>query len=380
MQKSASRSFRSLWIILFDHSSSMADSFSGSAELAGHAKTGEYATKIEAAKDITLSELEKFGQLFDETQEVDVAVIAFTSQSELLFKCPANQSHHYRHQIEKLSPTNGTSIDTALTFANQNILSWDKGDRYRTIHILVVSDGLSDVDQAQQAAWILGENGVSINVMLIDPSPDGIKLAKAIKFGGDVTPVYSKAELKSALEKEAKSLTREIKGKLTLTQILVAVILPIIVALITIISMSFGVASQITPERKIFQSTILFGIPLILLGGYFLYLWYERIGEHEIYINRHEKKSVPRYKRSKKQRRMFLIIGILTILLGVAIITWGSVRAPDSPFVPTSTPTITPTATFTPSPTSTSTLTTTPKPTASRTMTPTKTLTQTVTP
>ncbi len=380
MQKSASRSFRSLWIILFDHSSSMAAPFSGSAELAGHAKTGDYATKIEAAKDITLSELEKFGQLFDETQEVDVAVIAFTSQSELLFKSPANQSYQYRHQIEKLSPTNGTSIDRALTFANQNILTWDKGERYKTIHILVVSDGLSDVDQAQQAARILGENGVSINVMLIDPSPDGIKLAKAIKFGGDVTPVYSKAELKSALEKEAKSLTREIKGQLTLTQILVAVILPIIVALITIISMSFGVASQITPERKIFQSTILFGIPLILLGGYFLYLWYERIGEHEIYFNRHEKKSVPRYKRSEKQRRMFLVIGILTILLGIGIIIWGSVRAPDSPFVPTPTPTITPTATFTPSPTSTSTSTTTPKPTASRTMTPTKTLTQTVTP
>jgi len=381
MPKSNSRSSKSLRIILLDHSESMSHPFTASAELAGHAKTGDYETKMEAAKDVTLSELAQFGQLFNETHEVDVAVIAFTSQSRLLFKCPANQSHQYSQEIMQLTPTNGTSIGGALNFAYENISKWDKAENYKYIHILMVSDGLSNIEEAQEAAKRLDENGISINIMLIDPSPDGINLVKVIlEFGGNVTPVHSKAELKSALGKETKSLAREIKGQPSLARILVLVILPIIVALITIISMSFGVASQITPERKIFQSTILFGIPLILLGGYFIYLSYERIGESEFFINRYATKIVPKYKRSETQRKVFLVIGILIILLGIVIITWGSVRAPDSPFISTPTPTITPTATYTPSPINTSTSTTTPKPTASRTMTPTKTLTQTVTP
>jgi energy-converting hydrogenase Eha subunit A len=196
-----------------------------------------------------------------------------------------------------------------------------------------------------------------------------------LEFGGNVTPVHSKAELKSVISNESKSLEREIKGQLSRTQIL-AIILPLIVAIITIISMSFGVASQITPERKVFQSSILFGVPLILLGGYFMYLWYERIGEREIFINRHEKKIIPIYKRSEKQRKMFLIIGILIILLGISIIVWGSLYAADSPFISTPTPT-TVTPTYTPTPSATNTVTSTTTPTASRTVMPTKTITAT---
>lgn len=188
-----------MWIILLDHSGSMGQPFRENkrpSELRGRIRISDAFTKFDAAKESLLERLEE-----PSTVE-SLAIMGFTSTTSLVFKGKTDQIHKAQTAIKNLRPNNGTDIAQALFDAKSlvidSIMSNDAIAR-----VLVISDGLSDISEAEQAAKDLSNlSGITviIDVIIIDPTDEDDAVARAIAIRGTVQPVTSRAQLKQATD------------------------------------------------------------------------------------------------------------------------------------------------------------------------------------
>ncbi len=176
-----------MWIILFDHSGSMGDPFTGKKEFTGRSKTSKAAIKLDAAKQALLEHLRGLGS------PSDIALIEFTSSASAVFDGSSDDLKGIQHVLDSLQAEDGTDISAALDLAAeyertiQNIL---------TVRVLVISDGLSDRERAETAARKLAARRVIIDLILIDPTEEGEAVARAITaWNGSFWAVTSQEEL-----------------------------------------------------------------------------------------------------------------------------------------------------------------------------------------
>ena len=194
-----------MWVILLDHSGSMGDAFSGSTGSFGSLRTRPASSdvKLEAAKSALMDHLR--GLPFP----VRVALFEFTSSASLVFDGSSDAEASIREALQRLSPSDGTDVAAAFASAEE-FVKQVTGERI--LRCLLISDGLSDPETARAAAESLADQGVVIDVILIDPTGDGETLARSVAVEGTVIAVTSghglSEEVGTAAE-ELASTTRE---------------------------------------------------------------------------------------------------------------------------------------------------------------------------
>lgn len=186
-----------LWAILIDTSGSMGEPFASSAAtstFSGLTEESAYHTKLEAAKEILLKQLHGLS-------ETDVAIISFSDDAQLVCKGTAEKIKDAHSLINSLTPSGQTNLAAALLFALDNIVI---SSSYNVISFLVISDGLSNIGNPVQAANKTVQSGfpIRISTILIDPTPEGEQIARAVSIGGDVRAVVSSITLQDAVTDE----------------------------------------------------------------------------------------------------------------------------------------------------------------------------------
>ena len=131
------------WLILLDESGSMFGPFMGAHDFDGHIETGTYRTKIEAAKDRLLKEI---NGLHDSV----VSIISFSSEAALICTESSSNVTVITEALEQPRETGGgTNIAAALDKA----LEVARRQRSATFtSILLISDGLSNEGDPFEAA------------------------------------------------------------------------------------------------------------------------------------------------------------------------------------------------------------------------------------
>lgn len=197
-----------MWIILLDCSGSMGEPFRGLSTFEGRSVLAKADLKLDAARHALLERLPGIGK-------AKIALFTFTEQPSFILDGEANERDRIRDALDQLVPNDGTDIAAALRAALEyaDALS-DPG----VLRVLVVSDGLSDLEAAQEAAQSLAGRGAIIDVILIDPTDEGEAVARAIAIEGEVQAVTSPtglaehigetAERHAALERQIDEVVR----------------------------------------------------------------------------------------------------------------------------------------------------------------------------
>jgi hypothetical protein len=182
----------SIWIILLDTSGSMGGGFTSKQ---GHtpdplAEHGAWATKLDAAKELLLKQVATI-------RVQDLAVFQFTDEYSKIFQGTRDQLLAQSHLIRKLDAGGNTSIANAIGGVEVD----PSFEKYRSVNVLVISDGLSDLDAAAKAAesLLIKYPFARIDTILIDDTDDGRKVAESVSINGTVRPVTSSIQLGSAL-------------------------------------------------------------------------------------------------------------------------------------------------------------------------------------
>lgn len=183
----------SIWITLLDTSGSMGDGFSATQAGAAQdplAEHGAWATKIEAAKELLLKQI---GTI----RVPDLAVFEFKHRATKIFQGTRDQLLARPGVIQSLKAGGGTSIAAAIAAVE----SEPSFEQYRSLNVLIVSDGLSDVTAAKAAAESLLKKYpfARIDTILIDDTNEGRMIAEVISINGSFRPVTSSIQLRNAI-------------------------------------------------------------------------------------------------------------------------------------------------------------------------------------
>jgi hypothetical protein len=161
-----------MWIILLDHSDSMGRPFEArNFQFAGRVRLAEAESKLEEAKRQVLRQLRSLDASHD------VALFGFTSTVSHIHTGPAGEYDEFARRLADVAATNGTDIAAALN----HVVALDllRGRPHRP-NVLLITDGQSDLLEAKAAAQSCIDSGLSVNVLLIDPTDEGRKMAEAI--------------------------------------------------------------------------------------------------------------------------------------------------------------------------------------------------------
>jgi von Willebrand factor type A domain len=175
---------KTLWLVLIDVSGSMGSPLTNKGDFSGFVEFSSSRSKLEAAKDALLRQVAGLGP------DTDVAIITFSDTASLVYiGSPLNtqETQEVRRQVEPLTPGAGTNIASALDFARQ--VPHSHG--YKIATALIITDGLSNIEDSVSSARACARQGICINTILIDVSPEGETVARAISIGGRVTAVTS---------------------------------------------------------------------------------------------------------------------------------------------------------------------------------------------
>lgn len=182
----------SIWIILLDTSGSMGEGFTARPGQAIDplAEQGAWSTKLHAAKELLLRQVATL-------RVQDLAVFQFTSDYTKVFQGTRDQLLRQTYLIESLVANDGTSIANAL----RGVEADPSFEPYRSLNILVITDGLSDPDAATEAASDLIEKYpfARIDTILIDETDEGRAVADSISINGTVRTVTSSIQLGTAM-------------------------------------------------------------------------------------------------------------------------------------------------------------------------------------
>jgi hypothetical protein len=176
---------KSLWVLLLDTSGSMGNPFRSAGVFDGPFEASNAETKIDAAKEILLKQLRGLAS-------TDVIIIAFSDYPETVFRSSENNST-LLSSLQHVTAGGGTDIAAAIEHAmsevHPNVIA----------SILTITDGLSDYEPAVAAAQDAFSRGIRLSGILIDPTPEGEALLRAISLGGDVKAVGSAQSLDRAV-------------------------------------------------------------------------------------------------------------------------------------------------------------------------------------
>jgi len=191
----------SLWVILMDTSGSMGEPFSASAATSsfkGLLEEGTYKTKLDGAKEVLLKQLSGLSN-------TDIAVVAFSDDAHLVWSGTADDIKTVDESIVSMTPNGQTNLASAIMLALNDLAG---SSSYRIISMLVISDGLSNVGDPVGAANACIQSGLPIRIsaILIDPTPEGEDIARAVSIGGEVRGVASSIALDDAVRADYRSV------------------------------------------------------------------------------------------------------------------------------------------------------------------------------
>jgi von Willebrand factor type A domain/TIR domain len=175
-----------MWLILLDRSESMGRPFTGTGEFPGRTRRSEAAVKLEAAKQAIVDHLRGLAA------PARVVVIAFNNTAKVVYDGPSSTQAEIEQAIDPIQASGGTNTAAALSLAAATV---DAAPDERLFRAFVVTDGEDDLAPAAAAATALASHGVIIDVTLIDPTPKGDAVARAIARDGTVSAVASAQEL-----------------------------------------------------------------------------------------------------------------------------------------------------------------------------------------
>jgi von Willebrand factor type A domain len=183
-------------IVIFDHSGSMSQGFSGpppsSTSRGGFAT---HLTKIEEAKAQLVSWLTT-------SNYNQVTIIPFGDAADAPYTfatTPADLSK-LRDHLERIKAGGRTNLAAALKAGIPLGATATKGQFAR---YLIVTDGLSSTPSEDIGLVQSLPQDQGIDAIFIDPTPEGESHIRALCIRGRYTPVYGTAELRAALEDRA---------------------------------------------------------------------------------------------------------------------------------------------------------------------------------
>jgi hypothetical protein len=193
-----------MWLILLDCSDSMAHPFETvGVDLPGSVRKFKAKDKLEAAKKAVLFQL---GRLEEAT---DVVLFGFTSKVVEICAGHAGNVERFESKLAEVKAHNGTDIAAALDHAVEYVTG--RPDIATQPAVLLISDGKSDVEQARAAARSCVSAGLTVHMLVIDPTHEGMQMAKAIMHitKGQLEPVTSDDEMLTGMTKAADRFMRE---------------------------------------------------------------------------------------------------------------------------------------------------------------------------
>jgi hypothetical protein len=196
----------SVWVILLDHSGSMGQSFKAPADdLTLRDRTSRASAKLHAAIECVLVDLERL------PSDMLVGLFGFTNSAALLASGRAGDRAVFVHALEQLRAGGGTDIAGALDCVRDYCQGISP--RPLVIRILLVTDGLSDEKTAVQAALECAATGLTIDVVLIDPTPKARELAAAVAgaTGGRWEPVFGTRDLRHATAEARDAVAAQVQ-------------------------------------------------------------------------------------------------------------------------------------------------------------------------
>jgi len=152
-------------------------------------ETGAWVKKIDAAKEILLRQVSSL-------RVQDIAVIQFTDKARKLFQGTRDALLKNSELITNLEGDGKTSIAAAL----DSITSDPDFERYRSLSVLLLTDGQSDIDEATRAAndLIAKFPFARIDSIIIDETDTGRAVVEAASINGTVRNATSTIQLRSA--------------------------------------------------------------------------------------------------------------------------------------------------------------------------------------
>jgi hypothetical protein len=185
-------------IALLDVSGSMGQAFEGEAGFDGLVEPTRHAVKLDAAKEALLAHMAGLGR------PDRIAVIAFSTHTNTIYDGSTSDRAALSHSLNSLRAGGGTDIARALGEAQRVA----QGAEAALIRVMVVTDGLADEKEAEEAArrFVVGTAfPVIIDVILIDPTSAGEAVCRGIALNGGVKAVTSTAQLSVELRSTGAS-------------------------------------------------------------------------------------------------------------------------------------------------------------------------------
>ena len=177
----------SIWVVLIDTSGSMSQGFSGRVSDDPFVETGAWSTKIEAAKELLGSQIRA-------SNVQEIAVVTFADQAAKIFH--GTREEFLRRESEFMA-LEASSRKTNLAEALDLVREDPNFEAYDSISVLVLSDGLANVDNPAASAERLIDKyrHGRIDTILIDETEQGEAIARAISINGWVRPAFSVLQL-----------------------------------------------------------------------------------------------------------------------------------------------------------------------------------------
>ena len=143
---------------------------------------------------------------------------------------------------------------------------------------------------------------------------------RVFKFTSLTKPYHENLEVSEqdlvAAEKSYASYEKKVA---TAQKSLFGSVLTIIIGLVTILSLTFGIASGLHGEHLLFKISTLISVALVLVGIYLLHLANEKKEQLPIYVKGNDKRMVSVLRRTGKKRKGLLFSGWGNIALGILV-------------------------------------------------------------
>jgi len=180
-----------MWVILLDCSGSMSGEFEGLTGLKGRVKKATDLRKLDAAKRALLSHIESLG-------EPDLlSILAFNDRAREVYRGSTQNVTTIADILAKITASGNTDIPAAL---GEAALICQAAGVESAASLLLISDGLSTNPAIEPAVTTLRRLKVVIDVVLIDPTEEGIAIAKTIAGPRPILFVESALEMDRAVE------------------------------------------------------------------------------------------------------------------------------------------------------------------------------------
>jgi TIR domain/von Willebrand factor type A domain len=171
----------------------MGNPFESSAAAPGRTRGTQEHIKLEAAKDSLREHLAGLGR------PTPVLLIAFDDTASIAFEGSSDDRAGLEAALSSITPRGGTDVAAAFDLAASD------ASASAQVRALLISDGLAEAEASGAGAERARAGGVGfVDVILIDPTEQGLDVARRIAAGGSVTSVSSAAELAQDVGRAAR--------------------------------------------------------------------------------------------------------------------------------------------------------------------------------